>query len=219
MGMLNAPSKVTYDLAARNGASVTCATTRGLVSGNSDKYAELTRLLEQGRPKLLRIALRFTRNMEDAEDVVQEASMKALIHLENFRRESRMDTWLYTIISNTAVNGFRSGLRRREVSLEYIATSNDNGERYSIRDLRRNPEQVCADRETHEMVCAEVKRLKDQHRKAVVLCDLDGLSHSEAADALNLNLRRFNTRLLRGRRVLCKRLRKREAARKTLRPR
>jgi len=215
MGMLTIPSKMPYEAAAaRRGVPVICATTLETVPGNGDTHAELTRLLEQRRPKLLRIALRFTRNIEDAEDVVQEASMKALIHLENFRRESRMDTWLYTIISNTAVNRFRTCSRHREISLECIATSNDKSERYSIRDPRRNPEEVCADRETHEMVCAEVNRLKDQHRKAVALCDLDGLSHSEAADALNLNLRRFNARLLRGRRVLCKRLRKRATATK-----
>jgi RNA polymerase sigma-70 factor (ECF subfamily) len=195
MGMLTIPSNVSYEAA-------------------DDTYTELTQLLEQRRARMLRIALRFTRDMEDAEDVVQEASLKALIHLETFRRESRMDTWLYAIICNTAVNRFRSCSRHREVSLEGIMTARDNVEPYSIRDPNKNPEELCADREVREMVRAEVELLKDQHRHAIALCDLEGLSHSEAATTLKVNLQRFNARLLRGRRVLCKRLRKRAMARK-----
>ncbi len=195
MGVLTFPANVPYE-------------------ATDDTYTELTQLLEQRRARMLRIALRFTRDMEDAEDVVQEASLKALIHLATFRRESRMDTWLYAIICNTAVNRFRGCSRHREVSLEGIMNANDHAEPYSIRDPHKTPEEHCADREVREMIRAEIELLKDQHRSAVALCDLEGLSHSEAATTLELNLERFNARLLRGRRVLYKRLRKRAGARR-----
>lgn len=186
---------------------------RAAVKRDGDRYAELTQLLEQRRPRLIRIALGITRDVEDAEDVVQEATLKALIHLESFRHESRMDTWLYAIISNIAISRFRSRSRRRELSLEGIVTANNDVESYGIRAPQKNPEEVCADDEIHELVCSEIEGLKVQYRTAVHLCDVEGLSHREAADVLNLNLRRFNGRLLRGRRVLCRRL-KRAVAKK-----
>ena len=208
MGMLTTPCKAPCEpVAGTRNNSLTFAARQDVRPGNGDTYAELTCLLEHKRSMLLRIALRFTRNLEDAEDVVQEASLKALSHLESFRHHSRLDTWLYAIINNTAVNKFRSRSRHRELSLEDVLASNDNVEPHSFKDRHRNPEEVCADQEIHEMICAQVRHLKDKPRKAVTLCDLKGLSNSDAAAYLNLDLLKFKGTLFRGRRVLCKKLR------------
>ncbi len=77
-------------------------TTRGV---ENDDYAELAWIFKERRRSLVSVAFRITRNQEEAEDIVQDAALKALINLNGFRRESRMDTWLYAIIGNAALSG------------------------------------------------------------------------------------------------------------------
>ena len=69
----------------------------------NDAYAELAWIFKERRQSLVRVALRITKNRDEAEDVVQEAAVKALVKLDTFRHESSMDTWLYAIIGNAAL--------------------------------------------------------------------------------------------------------------------
>jgi RNA polymerase sigma-70 factor, ECF subfamily len=179
----------------------------------SENYIALTQLFGQRRNRLIRAALRITRNEEDAEDVVQEAAVRALVNLHSFRGESRIDTWIHAIIGNSAINRLRSPSRRREVSLDSETTGHQNVLPYILSDANISPEQSCVRHELHEIIHLEIDGLKDSYRDPIQLCDLGGRSYEEAAEVLNLNLPKFKARLYRGRRVLRKRLSERIVAR------
>jgi RNA polymerase sigma-70 factor, ECF subfamily len=178
----------------------------------SYNYAELSQLFERRRNKLIWVAERITGNHEEAEDVVQEAALKALVNLSSFRGESRIDTWLYAIIGNAAITRLRSASWRRNVSLDTAAANTHNCLSHIPSDPHPSPEQSCARTELHEILRSEIDGLKDSYRAAVSLCDLEGCSYAEAAAALSMNLAKFKARLLRARRALHKRVRNRVLA-------
>ncbi|HEV2274494.1 MAG TPA: sigma-70 family RNA polymerase sigma factor [Acidobacteriaceae bacterium] len=175
----------------------------------SANYMAFTELFQQNRNRLLRVAMRITRNQEEAEDVVQEAALRALGKLHGFRGESRIDTWIYAIIANSAINRLRSPSRRRDVPLDVAMTNSKDLLSFITSDCGMNPERYCVRYELHEILRTELDGLKASYRSAIQLCDLDGCSYIEAANALNVHLAAFKARLFRGRRVLRERLRER----------
>ena len=174
-----------------------------------ENYTAFTELFQQNRNRLVRVAMRITRNQEEAEDVVQEAALRALGKLEGFRGESRLDTWIYAIIANSAINRLRSPSRRRDVALDIAMTNAKDLVSFISSDSSMNPERYCVRYELHEIVRAEIEGLKSSYRSAVELCDLEGCTYVEAATALNVHLAAFKARLFRGRRLLRERLRER----------
>jgi RNA polymerase sigma-70 factor, ECF subfamily len=179
----------------------------------SDAYSAFTQLFEERRNKLLRVALRITRNKEEAEDIVQEAALRALLKLNSFRGESRIDTWMAVIIVRTSISRMRSPFwRHRHVSIDSEMTGDQCSLPCIIADSGMNPERYCASYELDEILQSEIDRLKASHRSAVQLCDLEGWSYLEAADALQMKLSRFKACLSRGRRILRKRMHERLSA-------
>jgi RNA polymerase sigma-70 factor, ECF subfamily len=175
----------------------------------SENYAALTELFEQGRDKLVRVALHMMRNREEAEDVVQEAALRAFVKLHSFRGESQIGTWTTAIVRHSAINRLRSPSRRRELSLDNPMTDHQDVFACILSDASGSPEQHCIQHELHEIVRSEIEGLKCSYRAAIQLCDLEGHSYIEAAEALNLNLPNFKARLRRGRQILQRRLRDR----------
>jgi len=167
-----------------------------------EKLTMLTRLLEQDRKKFLRAAQRFTRNQDEAEDVIQDSVLKALIKLQSFRGESRLDTWLYTIICNCAISRLRSPARRRSVSLDTETCTEQDFPRWVALDLSLNPEDSSINSELLGIMRAEIEALGAPYRSVLQLCDLEGFPSPEAADVLQLNQHTLEARLYRGRRRL-----------------
>lgn len=175
----------------------------------SENYAALVQLFEQRRGRLVRAALGVMRNQEDAEDVVQEAALRALVKLNSFRGESQIGTWIYTIIRHSAINRLRSPYRRRELPLDNAMTDQEDVLSHIPADTHVSPEQSCMQHELREIVRSEIEGLKCLYRAPIRMCDLEGHSYMEAAEALDLNLPKFKARLYRGRRILRRRLRER----------
>jgi RNA polymerase sigma-70 factor (ECF subfamily) len=175
----------------------------------SESYAELVQVFEQRRNRLVRAAQRITHSQEDAEDVVQDAALKALIHLDRFRGDSRIETWLCAIINNVALSRLRSPSWRREISMDSTIADGQTLLSCMHSGGSLNPERSYERRELQEVVWSEIHRLKDTYREAIQLCDYEGRSYVEAADELHLKLPKFKARLYRGRRVLRQRICKR----------
>jgi len=85
------------------------------------RLQEFLETAERRRPQLLRMARRLTQSNEDAEDILQEAFMKAFKALARFRGESQMSSWLGAIVQNTAHEHLRSRRGRVFVSIEYMS--------------------------------------------------------------------------------------------------
>ena len=162
----------------------------------------LAQLFEQHRKRLVQAALRITRNQDEAEDVVQEAAMRALVKLQTFRGESRLETWIYTIVSNCALSRLRSPARRRLISLDSELSVDQNSPRWVALEATMDPEGNCLAHELHEIIRSEMQALKAPYRTVIQLCDLEGWSCVEAAGVLKVNQQTLEARLYRSRRSL-----------------
>lgn len=172
-------------------------------------YQALIRLFERDRSRLLRVALRITHNQAEAEDVLQDAALRALSKLHSFRGDSRLDTWVYAIVSNVAISRLRRPCWLRECPLDAVTPDWESASRPGSSESYNSGEDYLVGRQYREIVHSEIGRLKSTYGSAVRLCDLEGYTYVEAAGILHLNLPNFKARLLRGRRTLRNRLRER----------
>jgi RNA polymerase sigma-70 factor (ECF subfamily) len=179
---------------------------RLLTAPETENRIAFTRVFEQHRRGLHLAALRITRNQDEAEDVVQEAAIRALLNLHTFRGESRLETWIYAIVGNCAISRLRSAAKRRLLSLDSELNTDQNSPRWVALEETMDPEGECLADELHEIVCSEMEALKAPYRTVIQLCDFEGWSCLEAAGVLKVNKGTLKGRLYRGRRTLRKRV-------------
>jgi RNA polymerase sigma-70 factor, ECF subfamily len=155
---------------------------------------------------VFRIAQHITQNREDAEDVVQEAFLKAYRNLQQFQGQSKFYTWLVRIAVNEALMKLRRRKPERTVSLdEDIKTEEDSVPR-EVADWSPNPEQQYNQAELREILTKTIQGLPSSFRTVFVLRDVEGLSTEETAEALELSIPAVKSRLLRARLQLRERL-------------
>ena len=167
---------------------------------------------ERRRPQLLRMARRLTNSNEDAEDIVQEAFMKAYKALTKFRGESQMSSWLGAIVQNTAHEHLRSRRNRVFVSIEYLSKQDNEVMEIDLPDPGKNPEQEWQSREMEGILRDEVSKLGMVCRRAIELCMLDECPQLEVAQSMNLSVATMKSRVFRGKRILARTLSRRLGA-------
>jgi RNA polymerase sigma-70 factor (ECF subfamily) len=173
--------------------------------GDIGAFEELVRKYDRN---VFRIANHITQNREDAEDVVQDAFLKAYQNLGQFQGQSKFYTWLVRIAVNEALMRLRRRRPERMVSLdEDINTGEDTIPR-EVADWAPNPEQLYNQGELREILQKTIQGLPPSFRTVFVLRDVEGLSTEETADALNLSIPAVKSRLLRARLQLRERLTK-----------
>jgi RNA polymerase sigma-70 factor, ECF subfamily len=177
------------------------------------RITEFLDTVERRRPQLLRMARRLTNSTEDAEDVVQEALMKAYNALARFRGESQMSSWLGAIVQNTAHEHLRSRRNRVFVSIEYLNKQDNEVVEIDLPDPGKNPEETWQSREMESILREEVSKLGMVCRRAIEICVLDESLQQEAARALNLSVATMKSRVFRGKRILGRTISRRLAAR------
>jgi RNA polymerase sigma-70 factor, ECF subfamily len=173
------------------------------------RILEFLETAERRRPQLLRMARRLTQCNEDAEDVVQEAFMKAYKALARFRGESQMSSWLGAIVQNTAHEHLRSRRGRVFLSLEYLSKEDGDVVELNLPDSRKNPEENWESREMEVILREEVGKLSFVCRRALEVCALDEEPQADAARALNLSVATMKSRVFRGKRLLASSLSRR----------
>jgi RNA polymerase sigma-70 factor (ECF subfamily) len=165
-------------------------------------------LVRQYERSVFRIAQHITHNREDAEDVVQDAFLKAYQNLGKFQGQSKFYTWLVRIAVNEALMRLRRRRPERIVSIdEDIQTDEDSMPR-EIADWAPNPEQLYKQAELQEILDKTISGLSPGFRMVFVLRDVEGLSTEETAEALGLSVPAVKSRLLRARLQLRERLTK-----------
>src|SRR3954466_15653031 len=173
--------------------------------GDIGAFEELVKRYDRN---VFRIAQHITQNREDAEDVVQDAFLKAYQNLGQFQGQSKFYTWLVRIAVNEALMRLRRRRPERMVSLdEDIKTEEDTMPR-EVADWAPNPEQLYSQGELKEILGKTVQGLPPSFRTVFVLRDVEGLSTEETADALDLSIPAVKSRLLRARLQLRERLNK-----------
>src|SRR5512142_3059196 len=174
-------------------------------AGDMGAFEELVRRYDRN---VFRIAQHITQNREDAEDVVQDAFLKAFQNLEQFQGQSKFYTWLVRIAVNEALMRLRRRRPERMVSLdEDIKTDEDTMPR-EVADWSPNPEQQYNQAELKDILGKTIQGLPTSFRTVFVLRDVEGLSTEETAEALELSIPAVKSRLLRARLQLRERLNK-----------
>jgi RNA polymerase sigma-70 factor, ECF subfamily len=153
-------------------------------------------------------AFRLTRDPRDAEDLVQDAMLRAYRFWESFQRDSNCKAWLFKILTNTFINSYQKQKRAREV-LTAAAAEQETTDGVLVHERalsQRDPRGILLDRSMSEDVARALESLPADFRLAVVLCDVEGLSYKEIADVMDCPVGTVMSRLYRGRRLLQKAL-------------
>jgi RNA polymerase sigma-70 factor (ECF subfamily) len=156
--------------------------------------------------KVLKLIMRYIRDAAEAEDVAQEAFMKAYRALPAFRGDSAFYTWLYRIAINTAKNSLVSSKRR---PLTYDLDLQDP-EQYDLQARlleSETPEGLLLTEEIRRTVDAAMEALPEDLRTAIMLRELDGLSYEEIASTMDCPVGTVRSRIFRAREAIDKRLR------------
>jgi RNA polymerase sigma-70 factor, ECF subfamily len=152
-------------------------------------------------------ALRLTKNERDAEDLVQDAFLRAFRFFDKFERGTNIKAWLFKILTNTFINRYRRKVKERTV-VEGAAREGFN-ERFVARDANEgsaNPEQYLFERLLSDDVLGAIDDLPIDFRLVVILADLQEFSYKEIAEILDCPVGTVMSRLFRGRKLLQKTL-------------
>jgi RNA polymerase sigma-70 factor (ECF subfamily) len=177
--------------------------------------AETTEWFEQDvialLPQLLATARRMCRNAADAEDLVSEAIARGWRHRGTLRERSRLRGWMFRILTNTYLSARRS--RAAEPELQSLDAVDEASTFSLFEQLHQpvllwwgNPEQEFLTRLLEADLERALDALDEPFRLTVLLCDVQGLSYQEIADALGLPIGTVRSRLARGRAQLQKAL-------------
>ena len=177
-----------------------------LRAGDEWAYETMIRLYG-GR--LLAVARRFTRNEDDAQDVLQSAYLSAFRALKDFEGTCQLSTWLHRIVVNTALMKLRSRRRKPEESIETLlpAFLEDGHHVEQFSEWSVPADQLIEREETRVAVRNCINQLPDNYRLVLMLRDIEERSTQEVADQLGLTTTAVKVRLHRARQALSSLLR------------
>jgi RNA polymerase sigma-70 factor, ECF subfamily len=174
-----------------------------ILAGDTQLYHQLIRPYERS---VYMMALSYMKNEADAEDVSQDAFLKAFHHLASFRSESKFSTWLVGI----ALNEARSRLRREGVlRMDSLDDTTEDGGHISpaiLRDWREVPSEALERKEVRQMLQEAITGLPEKYREVFILRDVEELNIFETAAALRITVGNVKVRLHRARLMLQKQL-------------
>jgi len=174
-----------------------------ILAGDAQWFHELIRPYER---RVYAMALSFLRNEADAEDVTQEAFLKAFRNLASFRGDAKFGTWLVSITLNEA----RSRIRRRDAlqmeSLDEPADEEGHTSPALLRDWKEIPSEALERKEIRLLLHKAVTALPLIYREVFQLRDIEQMSVNEAAAALGITISSVKVRLHRARMMLQKTL-------------
>jgi RNA polymerase sigma-70 factor, ECF subfamily len=173
-----------------------------ILGGEIQLYHELIRSYERS---VYLMALSYMKNEADAEDVAQEAIVRGFRKLSSFRAESKFSTWLISITINEARTRLRRQALVRMESLDQL--DEDKGISPALlRDWRDLPSEAIERDEVRNLIQQAVAQLPDVYRQVFLLRDVEELTTSETAEALNISVPSVKVRLHRARMMLQKQL-------------
>jgi RNA polymerase sigma-70 factor (ECF subfamily) len=159
--------------------------------------------------RIIKLISRYVRDQGDAQDVAQEAFLKAYRALGQFRGESAFYTWLYRIAINTAKN-YLSMQARRPVETETDIEGNSEGNEQNEMELalsdNTTPENLLLKDEIERTVISAVEELPEDLRTAITLREVDGLSYEDIAAVMACPIGTVRSRIFRAREAIDKRL-------------
>jgi RNA polymerase sigma-70 factor, ECF subfamily len=175
------------------------------VSKRPSAVLELQAVLSHSLPSFRRCAVRVLGNVADAEDAVQEALLAAYKHANQFRGQSRMSTWLTTIVRNCALMQLRRRPQQMPLSFDQKAGEEEQFSPWErLVDCRPNPEEECRYSELVARLRRSTARLSPTLRRTFQLRVMDGLSICETAQLLGVPRGTVKAQLARARKNIAR---------------
>lgn len=172
--------------------------------GHKESFDEMVVMYS---PRLFRVAYGLLGNKQDAEEVVQDAFVRAYRALPHFRGDASFETWMHRITMNLARNKFHWN-RRRGSGLNISLFSGEEGDpeqsspQIDLPDTRMEPDRLLENTELEQNIVFIIRGLPEKLREAMVLRHLENLSYEQIADFLNCKVGTVKSRLARGREIL-----------------
>jgi RNA polymerase sigma-70 factor, ECF subfamily len=158
-------------------------------------------LVKRHEARTFSAAFRITRNREDAQDVVQQAYLKAFMHLDGFQEKSSFSTWLTRIVINEGLMCLRRNRSRRELSLDDVKSESEELFPPEIPDRAKDPAEIYEQRENERILCEAMNQLSTEFRNVLCL-RLEERTVGETAEILGLGVGTLKARLFRARQKL-----------------
>jgi len=159
-------------------------------------------LVERYHRQAYNIAYRMTGNSADAEDLVQEAFIRAYRFFGQYRRDMPFENWLYRIISNVFVDSLRKRPKARIRSLDEPIVTSEGDAPFEVADRGPGPEDNVLTKDLDTRIQEALAMLPEFFRLAVIYADIEGLSYEEIAEVMGTSIGTVRSRIHRGRSLL-----------------
>lgn len=159
-------------------------------------------LILQHEKIVYNVALRMMNHSEDAKDISQEVFLKAYRNIGNFDERSQFSTWIYRITANTCIDEMRKRKGKQSFSLEEELENEEGSMQRQVADEGETPEESMLREEQKSEILQALESLSPEHKAAVILRDIKGLSYEEITEILELTLGTVKSRISRGRNQL-----------------
>src|SRR3954454_14919029 len=174
-----------------------------VIKGDQNAFGEIVEIYKD---KVFQLAFRMLGNRHEAEDIAQEAFIRAYINIESFNINLKFSTWLYRIATNLCIDRMRK--KKPDYFLDAEVAGTEGLTMYSqIPSNTPLPESEVESLELQDTVQKEILKLPDKYRTAIVLKYIEELSLNEISEILDLPLGTVKTRIHRGREALRQQLR------------
>ncbi len=171
-------------------------------NGDQDAFSEI---IELYKDKVYQLCYRMLGNSHEAEDVAQEAFIRAFINIESFHIEKKFSTWIFRIATNLSIDRIRK--KKPDYFLDAELSKSEGLTMYSqVANDSPLPEDELVSLELQQIVQEEILKLPEKYRAVVVLKYIEELSLKEISDILELPISTIKTRIHRGREALRKQL-------------
>jgi len=156
-------------------------------------------LIREHQKKVYNIALRMTKNPEDAQELAQDTFVRAFIAIKKFRCEASFSTWLYRIAMNVCTDFLRKRNKAVVISMEQGAVGSENEQPIQLPEDGPGPDELTEKRQLKKLVRKAMDALSAEHRQVLVLRDLMDMSYKDIADTLNMSEGTIKSRINRAR--------------------
>ena len=171
--------------------------------GSIEAFEEIIKRYET---KVMQLAMRLTRNHEDAEEVMQDVFSTIYKKINGFQGKSAFSSWLYRIVVNAAFMKLRKRKQNHTIGIEDLAPNVKQACLEGDNSQFERSDNIASSKEMRDIIQLAINRLPGQYRAVFVLRDVDGLSNNEVGEILQLSIPAVKSRLHRSRLMLRKKL-------------
>jgi len=167
-----------------------------VLDGDANAFEEI---VLANQKNVYNLALKMTKNEDDALDISQEAFVKAYRQLEAFRGDSKFSVWLYRLTYNLCIDFLRKKPKTQVVSISAYQQESGDFPDLELPDVRELPEDSVSRRELRKEIAEGINKLSQSHREIIIMREINDMSYTEIAETLGISEGTVKSRLARAR--------------------